>query len=97
MLELGHQDLVAFAEMGAPPALCDEIDRLGRAAGEHHLAVLAGVDERADLFACLFETSGRALREQMHGSMDVGAVPGIHLGHRVDHRLGLERVAALSR
>jgi hypothetical protein len=50
VLELGHQDLVAFAEMGAPPAMCDEIDRFGRAAGEHHLALLGGVDEGTDLF-----------------------------------------------
>jgi len=27
----------------------------------------------------------------MDGSVDVGAVPRVHVGHRVDHRLRLER------
>ena len=91
VLELSHQNLVTFAETGAPPTLRDEIDRFGRSARKHHLGLLGRVEEAADLFARLLETHGRALREEMDRSVDVGAVPRVDVGDRVDHRLRLER------
>ena len=36
MLHLGEQDAVAGADVDAPPAVTDEVDRLGGVAGEDH-------------------------------------------------------------
>ena len=59
MLERGHDDLVPFADALPAEGLGYEVDRLGRAADEHDLAGLGGVDERADLLAGLVVGVGR--------------------------------------
>ncbi len=48
VLHLGQDDLVAPADVPPAPAVGDEVDRLGRVAGEHDLVAVGGVDEPGD-------------------------------------------------
>ena len=49
VLHLGEHDRVAAADVPAAPRVGDEVDRLGRVAGEDDLVRVRGVDEAGDL------------------------------------------------
>ncbi len=90
VLEGAHEHLITLAELGAPPALGDQVDALRRAADEDHLREVAGADEAPHLLARALVTLGGALGQLVHAAVDVGAVAGVGLYDRVDDRLGLE-------
>ena len=48
VLHLGEDDLVAAADVAPAPRVGDEVDRLGRVAGEDDLVAVGGVDEPRD-------------------------------------------------
>ena len=49
VLHLGQDDRVAAGDVAPAPRVGDEVDRLGRVAGEDDLVAVGGVDEAADL------------------------------------------------
>ena len=85
VLELGDHDDVAGAEVLEPPRVGDQVQRLGRAAREDHLAVRRRVDVRAHLLARALVAGRRALGERVDAAMDVGVRVLVELAHRVEH------------
>ena len=85
VLELGHEHDVARAEVVETPGVGDEVDRLGRAAGEDHLAGRRGVHERASLLACALVARGRALRQRVDAAVHVRVRGLVELADRVEH------------
>ncbi len=77
MLELAHENLVAGAEQGAQIRLCDEVDRLGRAAHEHELPAARRVDERRDAVARALVGRGRAFGQRVHAAVHVRIVEAV--------------------
>ena len=71
VLELGDHDDVAGAEVLEAPRVRDEVQRLGRAAREDHLAVRRRVDVGAHLLARALVAGGRALGERVDAAMHV--------------------------
>ena len=80
--------------MRRPPALGDQVDRLGGAAHEDDLALVGGVQEDAHLFARLLEAVGRAGAELIDPAMHIGVVGAVELGDTIDHRTRLLRAGA---
>ena len=76
MLERRQQDAVAGAQVGAAPAVRDEVDRLGRAAREHQFG-LAAADQRRSSDAGRLEALGHRRRALVHAAMDGGVVAAI--------------------
>jgi hypothetical protein len=68
-----------------------EVDRLGRAPGEHDFAALARVEQAGDRIARGLVLGRGALGERVHPAMDVGVGLAIVAINRLDHRLGLLR------
>ena len=85
MLELGDHDDVARAEVLEPPGVRDEVQRLGRAAREDHLAARRRVDVRAHLLARALVAGGRALGKRVDAAVDVRVAVLVELPHRVEH------------
>ena len=89
VLHPGDQDLVAGLERAPAPALGDEVDRLGRAAGEDDLAGRRGVEEPGHPRAHAVVRHGGALAQVVHAPVDVGVLGGVEPGDRVDDAPGL--------
>ena len=87
VLEPRDEDFVAALQARSRVALRDEVDRLGRAAHEDHLARRAGVHEATQLLAGAFEQVGRLLAQRVHAAMHVGVGRLVVVGHGVDHAL----------
>ena len=65
-----------------PPRVRDEVDRLGRAAGEDDLARRRGVHEGGDRAPGALEALRRALGEPVDAAMDVGVLVLVERPHR---------------
>ena len=85
MLQLGDDDDVAGAEVVEPPRVRDEVDRLGGAAGEDHLALGRRVEERGDRAARALVALGRPLRQPVHASVHVRVLVLVEMPHPVEH------------
>ncbi len=89
------QHLVARAQVGAPPRLRHEVDRLGGAAREDDLLVARGVDEARHLQACALEEFGGLFAQCVHAAVDVGVGLPVVVVHGAEHGLGLLRRRAV--
>ena len=67
------------------PRVGDEVDRLGRAAGEDHLALGRRVDEGGDGAPGALVPLGRALGEPVDATMDVRVLVLVERAHPVEH------------
>jgi hypothetical protein len=85
VLELGDDDDVAGTEVVEAPGVCDEVERLGRAAGEDDLLLARRVEERGDRPASRLEPLRRALREPVDAAMDVRVLVLVEVAHAVEH------------
>ena len=85
VLELGDDDEIAGAEVREAPGVGDEVDPLGRVAGEDHLARVGRVEERPHPLARMLERLGRALGEHVDTAVHVRVRGLVELGHRVEH------------
>ena len=84
VFERRQQDAVASLEVSAGPALCDEVDPLGRAADEHHFVGRGGAQEGGDALA-----GGLVGERHVGGALIDAAMDGrvglaIGAGDRVD-------------
>ena len=84
VLHLGEDDLVAAADVLAAPRIRDEVDRLGRVAGEDDLVAVRRVDEPPDAGAGLLVLGRRLLADRVDAAMDVGVVLAVVVGQRID-------------
>ena len=75
----------------AAERLRDEVDALGRAAGEDDLARRGGVEERPHLLAGGLVGLGRKLAQHVDAAMDVGVAADVVVHQRVEHGLRLLR------
>ena len=91
MLEHRQHDPVAGLQIGAAPALRDQVDPLGRAADEDDLLGRGGADERGDAPARRLEGERHLGRALIDAAMDGGVGLAIGAGDGVDHRLRLLR------
>ena len=91
VLHLGEQDPVAGVNVRAAPAVANEVDGLGRVAGEDHFLGRGGVDEaRHPLPRRLVGRRG-FLADRIDAAMRIGVVAAVVVIHRVDHRSGFLR------
>ena len=91
MLEHRQHDPVARLQIGAAPALGDEVDPLGRAADEDDLVGRRRADEAGDPPPRRLEGEGHLRRALVDAAMDGRIGFGIAARDRVDHRLRLLR------
>ena len=91
VLELRDEDDVARAEVGEPPRVRDEVDRLGRVADEDDLARGRGVHERAATLTRVLERLGGPLGELVDATVHVRVRRLVEVRHRLQHRPRLLR------
>ena len=84
VLELGDDHDVAGAEVVEAPGVRDEVDRLGRAPGEDHLALGRRVEQPGDGATRPLEALGRALGEPVDAAMDVRVLVLVERAHPVE-------------
>ena len=84
VLHLGQDDRVAAVDVAPAPRVGDEVDRLGRVAGEDDLVAVRGVDEPGDLGARLLVLGRRLLADGVDAAMDVGVVLAVVVSDGVD-------------
>ena len=84
VLHLGQDDRVAAGDVAAAPRVRDEVDRLGRVAGEDDLVAVGRVDEAGDLDAGRLVLGRRLLADRVDPAMDVGVVLAVVVGDGVD-------------
>ena len=89
MFETGDQDPVAARQQRSAETLCDQVDRLGRPAGQHDLRAAGRVDEGAQLVAGAFVELRCAMAQRMHTAMDVGVIVAVIVRNRFDDGRGL--------
>ena len=89
VLHLGEHDRVAAADVVAAPRVRDEVDRLGRVAGEDDLVAVGGVDEPGHRGARRLVGRRRALADLVDPAVDVRGVLVVVAVERVDDRLRL--------
>ena len=83
-----HDHLVPRPHARVPEGPRDQIDSLGRAAHEHDLARLAGVQESLDLGARALVRRRRSLGKRVNPAMNVGAIGAAEASDRLNHRFG---------
>ena len=88
VLHLRDQHHVAGAHVLAPPRVRDQVDGLGRVAGEDRCGRL-GAGEGRDPRASTLEQVGGLLGEPVDAAVDVGVAAAVVVVHRLDHRGGL--------
>ena len=89
MLEHRQHDAVAGSEMGARPALRDEVDAFGGAADEHDLLGACGADEVSGAAAARLEGERHLGRTLVDAAMDGRISLAIGAGDGVDDGLRL--------
>ena len=89
MLHLGQHDRIAALDVPPAPRVRDEVDRLGRVAGEDDLVAVRGVDEPGDARACRLVRGRRLLTDRVDPAMDVRVVAAVVRGDRIEHRARL--------
>jgi hypothetical protein len=97
VLEHRQHDAVARPQIGAAPALRDEVDAFGRAADDTTSPGDGRADEAGDAAARGLEGEGHFGGAPVDAAMDGGVGFGIADGDGVDHRFGFCAVAAVSR
>ncbi len=85
VLHLREDDRVAAPDVLPAPRVRDEVDRLGRVAGEDDLGALGGVDEPRDLGASVLIGGGRSLPDLVDPAVHVRGVLAVVPVERVDH------------
>src|SRR5207253_2052165 len=85
VLELRHDHEVAGTEVVQPPRVGDEVERLGRLAGEDHLAGRGRVDEGRDELSRVLEFGGGSLGERVDAAVHVRVRRLVEPAHRVQH------------
>jgi hypothetical protein len=89
VLHLGEHHHVATVEVGAAPAVGDQVEGLGGVLGEHDLACgVRGADEPAHLGAGRLEAAGGLLGDGVHTSVDIGVSGLVVVAHGVEHGRG---------
>ncbi len=89
VLHLGQDDRVAPVDVPAAPRVRDEVDRLGRVAGEDDLVAVGRVDEPRDPGPRLLVGGRRLLADRVDAAMDVGVVLAVVVGDGIDDDVGL--------
>ena len=84
VLHLGQHDRVAAVDVAPAPRVGDEVDRLGRVAGEDDLMAVGGVDEAGRPGAGPLVLGGRLLADRVDAAMDVGVVLAVVVGDGID-------------
>ena len=84
VLHLGQDDRVAAADVPPAPRVGDEVDRLGRVAGEDDLVAVGRVDEPRDPRPGLLVRGGRLLADRVDPAVDVGVVLAVVVGDGID-------------
>ena len=84
VLHLGQDDGVATIDVPPAPRVADEVDRLGRVAGEDDLVAVRSVDEPRDLRPRLLVLGRRLLADRVDPAMDVGVVLAVVVRDGVD-------------
>src|SRR4029079_12964845 len=84
VLHVRQHDRVAGAQVGAGPGVGDEVDRLGRIAGEHDLRRGGGTDERGDLAPRQLVRGGGFFGDRVHAAVDVRVVVPVAVVHGVE-------------
>ena len=79
VLEAGDQDLVAGADVPAPPGAGHQVDRFGGATHEDDLTGARGVEETPHGLARPLVGLGRELRQSVDSALDIG-VPALVAG-----------------
>src|SRR3954454_9520089 len=85
VLEFGDHYEVARAEVREAPGIGDEIDPLGRVAGEDDLAGVGRVEEGPYPFPRMLERLGRALGQHVDTAVDVRVRGLVDPRHRIEH------------
>src|SRR5690606_8664777 len=91
VFEVRDENLVAWSETRAAPALRDEVDGGGRPTGEDDFRSRGRVDEGDQRIARTFVGFRRAMAERMHAAVYVRVVGALVLCHFLDDALGLLR------
>ncbi|PAV93427.1 hypothetical protein WR25_16511 [Diploscapter pachys] len=91
MLQHRQQDAVAGLQLRHSPALRDEVDPFGRAAGEDDLVGSCRADEARDLLARGFIGQRHVGGTLVHAAVDGRIGLAIGAGNRVEHGLRLLR------
>ena len=86
MLHFGEQDHVARAKKFSAPRLRDEIDALGRAAGEDDLVGARRADVVRDALPRVFVSFRRARAQLVQAAMHIGVVVLVVIPQRIEHR-----------
>src|SRR5271155_323843 len=89
MLHHAQHDLIARADASETKAGGDEIDRLGRRAGENDLVVRSGVDEPPHRFPGRLISLGRRVGEIMQSAMHIRVFVLVGVGDPVNDLLRL--------
>ena len=89
VLHLGQDDGVAAVDVAPAPRIGDEVDRLGRVAGEDDLVAVGRVDEPRDLDPGRLVCGGRLLADRVDAAMDVGVVLAVVVRDGIDDDLRL--------
>ena len=84
VLHLGQDDGVAAVDVAPAPRVGDEVDRLGRVAGEDDLVAVGRVDEPRDLDPRRLVRGGRLLADRVDAAMDVGVVLAVVVRDGID-------------
>jgi hypothetical protein len=84
MLHHRQEDAVAFLQIGSPPRVGDQVDRLGGVAHENAFFGGPGVDELRHDVPGFFVFGSRRLGQLVHTAMNVGVDGAVVLIHRVD-------------
>ena len=88
VLHLGQDDRVAPPDVAPAPRVGDEVDRLGRVAGEHDLVRIAGASmKRATCCPGVLVGRRRTLADLVDPAVDVGVVLAVERVHRLDDDL----------
>jgi hypothetical protein len=85
VLHLGEHHEVVGADVGAAPRVGDQVERLGRVAGEDGLP-RRRAGERGDLRARVLVRLGRLGGQRVDAAVDAGAVLRVVAVHRLDDR-----------
>jgi hypothetical protein len=90
MLQRGRDHRVTRSDVRPAPAVGDQVDRPGRAAGQHDLVRVA-TEEPCDLVTRGVVGLGRGLGQRVDAAVDVAGLLREHPDDRVDHSPRLER------
>jgi hypothetical protein len=83
------ENLVPWLQYGPAVALGDEIDTLGSASGEDHLAGASGINEAGRLLPHIVVGNRGSLAEVVNPTVDIGVLGRVEASDGVDYGLRL--------